>query len=248
VRFYRAADGLTRVWAFFQVSTGDAILVRVTDSTDRTLYTESWRGALAGASEPVPRLELLHFAAVPGAYRLGVDILDERTGARRRGVIEFRGFAEDPGASDLLLAPLVRLDSASDTPLRFGEFRYGSAVVTPAALLCVSPDEARGFYLLEVYDAGMEARAGTMAASVSDARGMVIMRTPTVGFVLGTGGAMLRGQVKLEGLQPGAYQLRVQVTVGGRALERSAPFVVDSMRPAPREPLVVLRRLRYQRR
>jgi hypothetical protein len=113
----------------------------------------------------------------------------------------------------------------------------------------VSPDRARVYYLLEVYLEGMHAQAGTMEASVTDPAGHVLASTPPVAVTVGAGGAVLQGQIPVEGLAPGAYALRVQARVGARTLERAAPFLVDSvdfMHPAPGEPGAVLPRLTYQ--
>jgi hypothetical protein len=250
LRFYRARDGTTEVWAFLPVpptatspDPGYGIAVRVKDSTDRILHAESWPGRPRFGPPGTRPLETLHFVAAPGAYHLDVDVLDSGTARPRHGTFDFRAYADDPGASDLLLASLIRLDSSLDDPLASGEFRHGTSVVTPAAMLCVSPDQARVFYLLETYQGGMEGQAGTMEASVMDSTGRVLAHTPPVGVVMGAGGGVLRGQVGVEGLPPGTYALRIQAKVGGRALEREAPFLVDSMRPAPREAAAVLQRL-----
>jgi hypothetical protein len=95
----------------------------------------------------------------------------------------------------------------------------------------------------------MHAQAGTMEASVTDPAGHVLASTPPVAVTVGTGGAVLQGQIPVDGLAPGAYALRVQAKVGARKLERAAPFLVDSAdltHATPGEPAVVLPRLTYQ--
>ena len=255
VRFYRAEDGMTRVWAFLPVPPAEAsldqgysIAVRVKDSTDRALFSESWTGP-PGLHAPRARpLELLHFLAAPGAYHLEVNLMELGTGRRHHGAFDFRAYPDDPGASDLLIARLIRHDPALDGPIAAGEFRHGGSVVTPAAPLRVSPVRARVFFLLEVYLEGMQAQEGTMEARVTDSAGRVLVRTPPVAVAVAGGGAVLRGQVRVDGLAPGAYALRVQTRMGTRTLERAAPFLVDSLSPAPRKPEVVMRRFRYQDR
>jgi hypothetical protein len=256
VRFYRAKDGMTQIWAFLPVppsaaspDPGYEIAVRVRDSTYRTIYTESWSGVRRAHSARTTPLELLHFLAAPGAYHLEVDFLESGAARLHHGTFDFRAYADDPGASDLLLAPLIRLDASLDGAVAPGEFRHGASVVTPAAVPCVSPDRARVFYLLEVYLEGMHAQAGTMKASVTDSAGHVLATTLPVAVTVGAGGAVLQGQMPVEGLAPGAYALRVQAKVGTRTLERAAPFLVDSaafMHPAPDEPGAVPPRLTYQ--
>jgi hypothetical protein len=256
VRFYRAENGMTQIWAFMPVPPAEAspdpgyeIALRVRDSTDRTIYTESWSGVRRAARPHTTPLELLHFLAAPGAYHLEVDLLDSGASRLHHGTFHFRAYADDPGASDLLVAPLIRLDASLDGPVAPGEFRHGASVVTPAAVPCVSPDRARVFYLLEVYLEGMHAQEGTMQATVTDPAGHVLASTPPVAVTVGAGGAVLQGQIPVDGLAPGAYALRVQAKVGTRTLERAAPFLVDSvdlMHPASGEPRVVLRRLTHQ--
>lgn len=257
VRFYRAKDGMTQIWAFLPVppaetspDPGYEIALRVRDSTDRIIYTESWSGVRrAHSARTTPSPELLHFLAAPGAYHLEVDLLDGGAGRPRHGRFDFRAYEDDPGASDLLLAPLIRLDASLDGAVAPGEFRHGASVVTPAAVPCVSPDRARVFYLLEVYLDGMHAQAGTMEASVTDPAGRVLASSRPVAVTVGAGGAVLEGQMPVEGLPPGAYALRVQAKVGARTVERAAPFRVDStsfLHPAPGEAGAVPPRLTYQ--
>jgi hypothetical protein len=256
VRFYRAEDGMTQIWAFMPVppavaspDPGYEIALRVRDSTDRTIYSESWSGVRGAGRPHTTPTEVLHFLAAPGAYHLEVDLLDSGAGRLHHGTFDFRAYADDPGASDLLLAPLIRRDASLDGPVARGEFRHGASVVTPAAVPCLSRDGARVFYLLEVYLEGMHAQAGSMEASVTDPSGRVLASTLPVEVTVGAGGAVLQGQIPVEGLAPGAYALRVQAKVGARTLERAAPFLVDSvdlMHPTPAEPGVVPPRLTYQ--
>jgi hypothetical protein len=256
VRFYRAENGMTQIWAFLPVppaaaspDPGYEIALRVRDSTDRTIYSESWSGVRrAGRSRATP-LELLHFVAAPGAYRLEVDLLDSGAGRLRHGTFDFRAYADDPGASDLLIAPLIRRDASLEGPVAPGEFRHGASVVAPATGPCVSQDRARVFYLLEVYLQGMHSQAGTMQASVTDQAGHVLASSLPVAVTVAAGGAVLQGQIPVDGLAPGAYALQVRTKVGARTLERAAPFLVDSIdftHPASGEPRVVLRRLMHQ--
>jgi hypothetical protein len=246
VRFYRAKDGTTQIWAFLPVppaeesaDPGYEIALRVRDSSYRIIYTESWSGVRrAHSARTTQAPELLHFLAAPGAYHLEVDFLEDGASRLRHGRFDFRAYEDDPGASDLLLAPLIRLDASLEGAVAPGEFRHGASVVTPAAVPCVSADRARVFYLLEVYQEGMHAQAGTMKASVTDPAGHVLATSRPVAVTVGAGGAVLQGQMPVEGLPPGAYALRVQARIGARTVERAAPFVVDStdfLHPAPGE-------------
>jgi hypothetical protein len=256
VRFYRAENGMTQVWAFMTVpppmvsaDPGYSIALRVRDSTDRAIYSESWSGMRrAGATRGSP-VELLHFFAAPGAYHLDVDLLESGASRLHHATFDFRAYAEDPGASDLLLASLIRLDDSRGGPVAAGEFRHGASVVTPAALPCLRPDRARVFFLLEVYLEGMHGQAGTMEASVTDPAGHVLGSTLPVAVTVGAGGAVLQGEVPVDGLAPGAYALRVKAKVGTQTLERAAPLLVDSAdstHTARGEPAVTLPRLSYQ--
>ena len=183
VRFYRPDQNRTRVKGLVQIpfstiqsSSGATaqlnytVAVRVVDSTGLTLYQQSWRnraGAQAAASDAYT-VEIVDFAIAPGKYRLEVGVEDSVSGRKVSGGIDVLALSEKDGASDLLVAPEMRLATADDTVPRPGEFRTGNNLVTAAARVVLTPLRAKVFYLLEAYsDSG---QTGTMSVAIRDSR------------------------------------------------------------------------------
>lgn len=236
VRFYRAADGQTRVRAFITIprsvvwragagDPGYGISVQVRDSSGLMLHRESWRRQPAAGSA-APMVETLYFSVAPGAYRVDVEVSGGGKAGVRRAALDLAGYADDPGASDLLLASAMRIDWNLEALVGPGEIRHGSTVITPTTLLRLSPSESRAYYLLEAYLPADSAAAGTMEAAITDQQGEVVVRTTPVPVALDPGGGVLRGQVNLEGLPPGRYAMRVRVRLGERELERAGEILM----------------------
>src|SRR6185312_13544322 len=137
---------------------------------------------------------------------------------------EIDALSDTSQASDLLIAPQMRLVSAADTLPKPGEFRAGSSLVTAAAQVIVTPLRTKVFYLLEAYS-DREAN-GTMSVSVVDSGGKSIVRTPPVAVAVAAGGSILKGQVDLAGLPPGPYAMVADLHFGDRSVKRSADLVM----------------------
>jgi GWxTD domain-containing protein len=248
VRFFRPDAGQTRVKAFVQIpyavmtptvaaSSGGGTLsyevaVRITDSTGLTLHTDTWRNhadaALRGTDASA--MEILEFQVAPGRFRLDVTVTDSVSGARYTGVTEVAGFADHPAVSDLLLSPAIRAATASDTVPQSGELGFGARgeiLVTAATTLGLTPLRAVAHYLLEVYSE--EEATGTLTVAVRDREGKTLVRTPAAPISVPKGGRVLTGQLDLEGLPPGAYDLAVETVVGGSTVERTAPFLMADL-------------------
>ncbi len=248
VRFFRPTAGQTRVKAFVQVpyavmtptpaaSPGGGtisyeVAVRITDSTGLTLHTDSWRnhadGALRGTDASA--MEILEFQVAPGRFRLDVTVTDSVTGARFTGSADVAGFSERPPVSDLLLSPAIRAATEADSMPQFGELGFGARgefLVTAATTLGLTPLRAVAHYLLEVYSE--EEATGALVVSVRDRSGKTVVRTPAAPISVPAGGRVVTGQLDLEGLPPGTYDLTVEATVGGTTVERSAPFVMADL-------------------
>ena len=242
VRFYRADVHRTRVKGLVQIPLGVisqpddpagsasySVAVRVADSTGLTLYQQSWRNRLprgtAGTSGYT--VEIFDFAVADGQYKLEVSIQDSLSGRKLSSTAPIAALSDSSAASDLLLAPEMRLVDQTDTVPRAGEFRTGDNLVTAAAEVRLTPLRPKVFYLMEAYAAGEE--KGSMAVTVAGSNGTPVTKTPPVPITVAAGGSVLRGQLDLTGLPPGGYTLNADVKVGGRTVHRSAELVMAGL-------------------
>ncbi len=238
LRFYRAEQKQTRVKGLVQIPLSSisapegsgpssyTVTVRLADSTGLTLYQQSWRSRVTvGAATPdAYTVEIIDFAIAPGEYRLEVAVQDSLSGRQMSASTEVDALSDTSQASDLLIAPQIRLVSAADTLPKPGEFRAGSSLVTAAAQVIVTPLRTKVFYLLEAYS-DREAK-GTMAVSVVDSGGKQIVHTPPVAVTVAAGGSILKGQIDLAGLPPGSYTMAADLRLGDRSVKRSADLVM----------------------
>ncbi len=243
VRFYRPDQNRTRVkglvqipFSMIQPAGGAAshlnytVSVRVVDSTGLTLYQQSWRNRArtAGAGNDEYTVEIVDFAVAPGKYRLEVGVEDSVSGRKVSGGIDVQALTESDGASDLLVAPEMRLAAADDTVPRPGEFRTGNNLVTAAAQVQLTPLRAKAFYLLEAYSDSSQ--AGTMSVAIRSPTGKTSIKTPEVPVTVNAGGSVLQGQLDLAGLPEGDYSMVASLKLGGRSIERSAPLSMAGLR------------------
>jgi GWxTD domain-containing protein len=233
VRFYRPDQDRTRVKGLVQIpfsmirSGGAAgqlnysVSVRVVDSTGLTLYQQSWRSrARAQGASDAYTVEIVDFAVAPGKYRLEVAVEDSVSGRKINGGIDVQALSRKDGASDLLVAPEMRLATADDTVPRPGEFRTGNNLVTAAARVGLTPLRAKVYYLLEAYsDSG---QTGTMSVAIKDSAGKTSTKTPEVPVTVAAGGSVLQGQLDLAGLPAGSYTMVASLKLGAEKIERSA--------------------------
>jgi len=242
VRFYRPDQNRTRVkglvqipFSMIQSSGGTArqlnytVSVRVVDSTGLTLYQQSWRNRAGAPGAPdAYTVEIVDFAVAPGKYRLEVGVEDSVSGRKASGGIDLQALSEADGASDLLVAPEMRLATADDTVPRPGEFRTGNNLVTAAARVVLTPLRPKVYYLLEAYsDSG---GSGTMSVALRDSTGKTSIKTPEVPVTVTPGGSVLKGQLDLAGLPEGTYTMVASLNVSGRAIERSAAISMEGLR------------------
>ena len=173
-------------------------------------------------------MEIVDFAVAPGKYRLEVGVEDSVSGRKVNGGIDVQALSQKDGASDLLVAPEMRLATADDTVPRPGEFRTGNNLVTAAARVGLTPLRAKVFYLLEAYsDSG---QAGTMSVAITDPAGKTSIKTPEVPVTVNAGGSVLQGQLDLAGLPEGDYSMVASLKLGGRSIERAAPLSMAGLR------------------
>jgi GWxTD domain-containing protein len=242
VRFYRNDVQRTRVVGLVQIplsaisrpddETHDASYsakVRVADSTGLTLYEQAWNSRVprAAAGTNGYTVEIFDFAVANGRYKMEVQIEDSLSGRKMTSATSIEALGDSAAASDLLLAPQMRVVDQTDTVPRAGEFRTGNSLVTAAAEVMLTPLRAKVFYLMEAYARGQE--KGSMTVTVAGANGAALTKTPPVPITVDAGGSVLRGQLDLTGLPPGNYTLNADVTMGDRKIHRSAQLVMANL-------------------
>jgi GWxTD domain-containing protein len=206
--------------------------VRIADSMGLTLHEETWSGRapVSVGMKQAYALEVLEFPLAPGRYQLEVAVTDSVTGRRFVTQASLEAFSTKPVASDLLLSPEMRLVTEADSVPAAGQIRLGNTLVTPSVELVLTPLRTKAYYLLEAY-AEQEA-SGTMAVAVMTETGQVVVRTPPTTVGVPSGGGVLKGQMDLAGLPEGSYQMRVSLTLGDQAVERTLPFRMQGMHAA----------------
>ena len=248
VRFWIPQYGQTVVKAFVQIpyialtpTSSDPsgtlsyrVTVRVADSTGLTLMQQSWaKHAPASLRGPdATGLEILEFPVAPGKFQLELTVDDSVSGTRITKSLPFQGFGDKPGASDLVVAPQMRVAGPEDTIPVAGEVRMGSTAFTAVADLRLGPlgDRAKLYYYLEGYTATQD--SGALVLEVRDTGGAALLKLPARPVQMGAGGGVVRGQLDLTGLPEGRYQLHAALTLGGRTVERDAPFEMGSLAAA----------------
>jgi GWxTD domain-containing protein len=241
VRFYRSDQNRTRVRGLIEIPmslvqpTGGAtshvsytVSVRVADSTGLTLFKDGWHnrsGPVAGGTEAYT-VEIVDFAVAPGAYQLEVQVADSVSQRTATSSVPIQALSAQDAASDLLLAPGIRVAPATDTIPQPGEFRSGQYLVTAAARVRLTPLQTKVYYLLEAYADSEE--AGTLSVSIRDSSTTVV-RTPDLKVQVGAGGGVLKGQLDLAGLPEGAYTMVATLKLGGRDITRSAQFTMAGL-------------------
>ncbi len=240
VRFYRADGQKTTVKAFVEVpaalgepmaagrtdSVRYQVQLKVIDAAGVTLHSETWGKNLL--NEPgAAGVDIVEFIVSPGKYRLDAAVLNAAGQRKAESSVSIEGYATPPQASDLLLAPMMRIaDNASDTVPKGGEMRRGNTLIAATATLHLTPLRSRAFYLLEAYNPGELDQTGSMQVSVLDTAGRTLTQTPPVAVRIGPGGGLLKGQIDLEGLPEGRYSMKVAVDLGGRTVERTADLTM----------------------
>jgi GWxTD domain-containing protein len=239
VRFYRADQDRTRVKGLVQIplallqpaSSGTSsytVAVRVADSTGLTLYQQSWQSRAQSTGDPQAyTVEIVDFAVAPGKYRFEVAIQDSVSGRKLTTGTDLQALSGSSVASDLLIAPEIRLVTANDTVPRPGEFRTGNNLVTATARVLLTPLRAKVFYLLEAY--ADQTGEGTLGVTIRDSAGGTTMKTQPLPVKLTAEGNVLKGQLDLTGLPPGRYSMLADLQLGGRRIQRSADFTMAGL-------------------
>jgi GWxTD domain-containing protein len=241
VRFYRSDQNRTRVTGLVQIpfsliqparnqagQVSYTVSVRVLDAAGLTLYQQSWnnRAQHPGTADAYT-VEIVQFALAPGKYGLDVGVVDSASGRKTSGHLELEALNDTDRASDLLVAPEIRMADKNDTVPRPGEFRVGNVLVTAAASVLLTPLRTNVYYLLEAYSDSSE--AGTMGVAIRDSTGSTVMKTPGVPVEIMPGGSVLKGQLDLAGLPQGKYAMTATLQLGAQRVERSATIFMAGL-------------------
>jgi GWxTD domain-containing protein len=236
VRFYRADQDRTRVKGLVQIpfsllqpvrpggESSYTVTVQVADSTNLALHKQVWqsRARNPGADVDAYTVEIVDFAVAPGKYRFQVTVRDSVSGRSMSTATELQALSDTSVASDLLIAPEMRLATAEDTVPGPGEFRTGNNLVTATARVLLTPLRAKVFYLLEAYsDRDGE---GTLGVAIRDSAGATTMQTQALPVKVTAGGSILKGQLDLTGLPPGGYTMVANLRLDGKTIQRTAEF------------------------
>jgi len=200
------------------------VAVQVSDASGAKLFQAAWAGGGSAAlrARGATKVEILDFAVPPGEYRLDVVVTDSVSGRRHEAGAAIEAWSVAPRASDLVLSPSMRLATGSDTVPMLGEVRRGSTLITPVTRLRLTPVRSRAFYLVEAY--AEAADSGAMQVVVTDSSGKALVSTRPAPVRMAAGGAILKGQLDLEGLPAGSYRLNLRLQLGGTMISRSDQF------------------------
>jgi len=240
VRFYRADQDRTRVKGLVQIplsflqpsrgggQAGYTVTVRVADSTGLALYQQSWQNRASITNDAnAYTVEIVDFAVAPGKYRFEVAVQDSASGRKVSAATDLQALSDSSAASDLLIAPEMRLATSTDTVPRLGEFRTGNNLVTATARVLLTPLRATVYYLLEVYTD--QTGNGQMSVAIRDSAGKTVTKTAPQTVNVTAGGSVLKGQLDLTGLPPGSYVMLADLQFNGRTIQRSAELTMAGL-------------------
>lgn len=245
VTIYRSwqAPDITLVEGLFRVDrellgTEDCayeVQLTVRDETGTELADEQWAGRCPVADgRPVAALETFRFQVVPAAYTVEIAVYPEGQPERKRTrELEVRGFADEPLASDLILAHEVGFIDTVDADR--WTLRRGTIGLHTSSQMVVLPDAPELAYYLELYPEVDEPVTGTVFGAVKRPDGRQLAR-----FVLQELDGLedprpIAGQLSVAGLPPGAYRFEMELALADTALVLAHPFYVGAapVRAAP---------------
>src|SRR3954452_2194186 len=202
VRFYRADQDRARVKGLVQIpfallqparpggQSSYTVTVQVADSTNLALYKQAWQSHARSAGDAdAYTVEIVDFAVAPGKYRFQVTVQDSVSGRSISSATELQALSDSSVASDLLIAPEMRVATAADTVPGPGEFRTGNNLVTATARVLLTPLRAKVFYLLEAY--GNKGGDCVLSVAIRDSAGGTSLKTTAQPVQLEAGGSVL---------------------------------------------------------
>jgi GWxTD domain-containing protein len=246
IRFWSPGNGVTQALVLVDVPyalstpTGigaDAhiaydVSVKVRDSKGLVLATQEWpRRAAAALRQPgATGLEQLEIPLSPGKYTLVVSVTDSVSGRSTTDSLALDGYASAPGASDLLLATQMRVAPMNDTTSYPGEMSRGALRFYSAPVVRIDITRPNLAFMMEAYPT--EAVKTDLRLSLRTPDGKSFYSFPPQPQDIPAEGKVIRGMLPLEGLPAGDYVLNAQMTLGGKTVERNAPFVVSEAEAA----------------
>jgi GWxTD domain-containing protein len=168
----------------------------------------------------------------PGRFKLELTVDDSVSGTKIDRTVDFQGFGDQPGASDLVVSPRMRVPGPADTIPVQGELRRGNTVFTASAEVQLAPlgERSKLYYYLEGYTEGAD--SGSLTLEIRNDADQVVLPLPSRPVQFAAGGGIIRGQLDLTGLPEGHYDLRAVLALHGQNIERRAPFLMGSLEAA----------------
>jgi GWxTD domain-containing protein len=208
------------------------VLVQVNNDKGQQVNAEKWTRHAPAAlrTENASGMEELAFGVVPGNYWLKVAVTDSGTSKITTDSIRISGYADSPGASDLLLANNLRAVPAGDTATELGEVARGQYRMVTAPLLHVDITKPNLGFLFEAYS--HDSTTASLTLKISTSAGAPVVSLPPVPKTIPAGGGVIANEFSLDGLPQGEYLLTAALTMNGKTVDREAPFTVNQAEQA----------------
>lgn len=231
VRFFRPETGQTQVASFIKSPPvpGGSLTLRVTEADGTPLWEQSWNRPVSGSVEDA--IDHLRFTVGAGQYAVEVEVRDSAGREAGRVRVPVPGYDGNPGVSDLLIAPRIRMVQHADTIPEPAEFRRGSLLITAPGRVRIDAAQPVLHYLLEAYTP--YGGQGVLVAEVRDGDGRVVREAAPAPVRIPADLGVLTGQLGLEGLATGRYLLVTSLTIGERRFGREAWFEIRAPAGAP---------------
>jgi len=202
----------------------------VFDSSETQLYRDSWErtlseraSAFAGTGSST-LLEPFRFGLTAGAYELELRAYPtDAPDLGKRTRLSINAYAEMPVASDLFLAD--RVEVLDDEGGGSWSITHGGFGIAAVARTTVLPQEPRLSYYIELYGISEAAEYGVTAVVINDT-GREVYQTSVRSVDVPVGGTPFAGKLAVEGLPPGNYTLRLDISGVGNNTSREAAFRV----------------------
>lgn len=202
----------------------------VFDASGTQLYRDSWQRSLSDRASAYVEaasstmLEPFRFGVRPGEYEVEIRAYPTDApslGVRTRHSVD--AYRSRPVTSDLFLADRVEpLDDEGGGSWSISRGGFGIAAV---ARTSVRPPDAKLYYYLELYGDGSGGESHIdVAAEIVDPTGKVVFATVPSSHDVPPGGIPYAGSLSVDGLPPGAYRLRLDISGAGESVVREAPF------------------------
>lgn len=238
VTVYRSwrAPNITVVEGMFRVDpellgTGGCLYgaeLRVRDAAGNELQREQWTGRCPERDgQLAAALETFSFAITPATYTIEVVVWPQGAETRRRSTtVTVDGIAQEPLASDLILARDVGfVDSAN---VAQWTLTRGTIGLRTSSSIVVAPTEPQLAYYLELYPKEQRPMSGSVFGVVRRQDGRELARFRLQELQRLDEWRPVAGSVSVAGLPPGAYSFETQLQLADTTIVRSHPFYMES--------------------